>query len=264
MAVAPLPKAEAILYITLRDYTHKIVKVDQIGNILEEPHHVNEYNESCYRSLGTGLLILGGKLYATQYKSNSLIEIELSTLDLLNVYQIPGASNLVNYGQLHSDPRQIQDKELILADVDQRHIFTYNVSTGHKKVRIRNVRNPRGVSYINVKKDTFYLVCDIPIVEVYNSMWKFVRYIGKAGKGELSFPISAIMIPEENILIADQDKKGVWKFTFKGYFIENLQTGHYNFSFISALAFLYPNIWILHDDNQVTMLNMYNLIPVKS
>ena len=259
MAVAPVPKAEAVLYITLRDtegYTNKIVKVDQIGNILEEPHHVNEHNESYYRNPGSGLFILGDKLFATQITSNSLIEIELSTLELLNVYNIPGAGSLVNYAQLHSDPRQIQGKDLILGDVANRHIFTYNVSSGQKKVRITNAKDPRGVSYINVVKDTFYLVVDNQVVEVYNSTWHFVRYIGRSGFGELSFPMSAIMLPDGNIIIADRDKKGIFKYQFNGYYLENLTTGNYNLSDVYVLSFLFPNMWVVQG-YQIHMFNMY-------
>ena len=276
-AVAALPRGEAVvyfsgIYITYKpggiingtvqwldiiNYVHWVDKINQEGRDAQELCRLAARNS---KETGTGLLVLGDMLYITQKDNGTLIKLHLLRNDVLEVDNIPDVKEVVNFGSLFFDPAQIPDKDLLLlADRAKHEIFTYKFSTKHKEVRIRNLYHPKSVSYIFDNNSTYYLVCDLQQVSLYNITWGLVRIIGKAGSGdgELNDPTSAIGLPDCSIVIADGGNNRLSQFTVQGKFVRHLLLESDGITKPSALSFFYPHLWVINDSKNLQRFRLF-------
>ena len=259
-AVTALPNSEAIICFTekirgvYQRYSHRVVKINRYGKLLHNIENTDT-GKTC-----RGLQILGNMLYVIQ-KGSFVQRITLSQLekDLKeNPHLIPDTGDVVNFASLFHDPFKIPDKDLLLlADYKKHEVFTYRLSTKHKEVHVRGLKNLRSVSYIFDRDNTFYLVCGNHEVRVYNSTWRLVRNIGKTGsrKEKLTMPSSAIILPDGNIIIADYWEDKVSVFTVDGRFLHPLLVTH-NFRPLH-LTFSHPHLWVLGHKNQLRRYRLY-------
>ena len=226
-----MPKGEAVsIY---ENWLFQYLRINKHGKIEPEQH----YCELCSRNaLIRGLLILGVNLYVIQ-SNGKVLEISLKNNQLLNKYHIQNVSEVRNAGSLYSDPALIPDKGvLILVDTEKNEVFTYNMTSHEKIVRIKGIRYPRSVTYIFYNNTTYYIVCTHSRhdITVYDSQWLFVRQITIMG------PCSVIISPEKTIFVINSNK--VSEFTLQGQLLGHVLSVSYS---IDSISFSYPHLWVL-------------------
>ena len=229
-----MPKGEAIsIY---QNWYFQYLRINKHGK--NEPEQF--YCDRCSRDAGIrGLLILGVNLYAIQ-SNGKVLEISLKNHQSLNEYHIQNVSEVKNAGSLYSDPDLIPDKDvLLLVDARKNEVFTYNMSSHQKIVRIKGIRNPSSVTYSFYNNTTFYIVCaqGDQSINVYNSEWHLIRRIN------IKRPLSAIIMPEQTILVTNYNH--VSEFTLQGEFLGSSISVSYN---IHSISFSYPHLWLLKSD----------------
>ena len=226
-----MPKGEAVsIY---QNWYFQYLRINKQGKTEPEQFQC----ELCSRdSAIEGLLILGVNLYVIQ-SNGKVLEISSKNHQTLNVYHIQNVSNVKNAGSLYSDPYLIPDKDvLLLVDARKNEVFTYNMSSLQKIVRIRGIRNPSSVTYSFYNNTTFYIVCvqGANSINVYNSQWHLVRRINTKR------PRLAIISPEQTVLVINS--KYVSEFTLQGESLGNLLSVSYS---IHSISFSYPHLWLL-------------------
>ena len=255
-----LPNSEAIICFTekirglYQRYSHRVVKINRYGEV---SHNMEDTDtgKTC-----RGLQILADMLYVIQ-RGSFVQRITLSELekDLKeNPHLIPDTGEVLNFASLFHTPSKIPDKDLLLlADYTKHEVFTYRLSTKHKKVHVRGLKKPRSVSYIFDSDNTFYLVCGGNEVRVYNATWWLVRNIGKTGpwKEKLTMPTSAIILPDGNVIISDYWERRLSEFSIEGRFLDVLVTRH---DFLPVcLTFSYHHLWVLCKQNKLYSYKLY-------
>ena len=212
--LAALPRGEAVAI--HQSCHHTYVRIYNRG---KREHF---YCEKCSRYSNIGaLLILGDNLYII-HSNGKVFETSLNNNHVMSVYQIKNVVKVVNYGSLYSDPDSIPDKDvLLLVDNRKNEVFTYNMSSHQKIVRIRRIPNPTSVTYSFYNNTTFYIVCVRweHSIYVYYSQWQPVRRFGTNSERQYTVG-SAIMSLEETIFVVNSSK--VSEFTLQGQFIGHI------------------------------------------
>ena len=257
-AVASFPNTEAIICFaeTIRGVyqrvIHRVIKINRHGNVSRNIKHTDP-EKTC-----KGLLILGKIMYVIHESSVQTLNLSQFEKGLGQIDAISSVKNMMNSASLFYDPSQIPEKDLLmLADWEKHEVFTYRLSTKHKEVHVRGLKNPRSVSYIFDGDNTFYLVCGGNEVRVYNSTWGLVRKIGKTGsrKEKLAMPTSAIILPDRNVIISDYWERRLSEFSIEGRFLDVLVTRH-DFRPV-CLTFSYPHLWVLCKQNKLYRYKLY-------
>ena len=229
--LAAMPKGEAVsIY---QSWHFQYLRINKHGKI--EPEQL--YCELCSRkAVIWGLLILGVNLYVIQ-SNGKVLEISLKNHQILNEYHIQNVSEVKNDGSLYSDPDFIPDKDvLLLADSRKNEVFTYNMTSHQKIVRIRGIPTPTSVTYSFYNNTIFYIVCahSRHYISVYDSQWLFVRQINIMG------PCSVTISPDKTIFVINSKK--VSEFTLQGRFLGHVLSVSYS---IVSISFSYPHLWVL-------------------
>ena len=203
------------------------------------------YCEKCNRYSNIGaLLILGDNLYII-HSNGKVFEIGINDNHVMGVYQIKNVVKVVNYGSLYSDPSLISDKDvLLLVDNRKNEVFTYNMSSHQKIVRIRGILNPTSVTYSFYNNTIFYIVCVRweHSIYVYDSQWHLVRGFGTNSKRQHTVG-SVIMSLEETIFVVNSSK--VSEFTLQGQFIGHIISMPDPITSVSfRISFSYPYLWL--------------------
>ena len=257
-AVASFPNAEAMVCFAetiggvYQHFIYRIMKLNRHGQVLYNIEHTDT-EKNC-----KGLLILGNILYVIHETSVETLNLSRFEKGLGQIDAISSVKNMMNSASLFHDPSQIADKDLLLlADWEKHQVFTYRLSTKHKEVHVRGLKNPRSVSYIFDSDNTFYLVCGGNEVRVYNSTWGLVRNIGNTGsrKEKLAMPTSAIILPDGNVIISDYWEHRLSEFSIEGRFLDVLVTRHHFWPV--CLTFSYPDLWVLCKQNKLYMYKLY-------
>ena len=229
-----MPKGEAVsIY---QKWYFQYLRINKYGKT--EPEQFD--CDRCSRDAGiSGLLILGVNLYVIQ-SNGKVLEISMKNHQSLKEYRIQNVSEVNNAGSLYSDPDLIPDKDvLLLADSWKNEVFTYNMSSHQKIVRIRGIRNPSSVTYSFYNNTTFYIVCvqKEHSINVYDKEWYLIRRINIKG------PRSAIISSEQTILVTTYNR--VSEFTLQGDFLGSSISVSHN---IHSISFSYPHLWLLKSD----------------
>ena len=222
----------------------QILKISPQGKVTQNIyscHHVAGSRCSAVR----GLQVLGNHLYIIHY-NGTIIQGNLTDGRLMTVYTIPDLHSLIHTGSLYSEPEKIPDKDtLLLCDFNKGEVFTFQLSTRQKQVRITGLINPRSVSYLFKDNTTFYVVCERgrSRINVYNATWHLVRNMGRQGNGagELNGPDSAIVTDKNRIIVSEYNIHRLSEFTFDGRFVHHWQI----ISYPGAMSFSFPHLWLV-------------------
>ena len=245
----------------IRADLHQVSKIDDQGHRVQELYNCT----GCYIS---GLLVLGEYVFVI-HQNGTVHQIGIEDGTLLQVYQIPDSlyGLVLHTGSLSSNPSLIPDQDqLLLADSNKRTVFTYRLSTRKKSVRIRNISaNPSSVSYSFYNNSVFYVVCESTgglygnKVSVYDSGWKFLRYVGGHGtrNGQFNTPKSAIVSSDNTIIVADYVNNRLSEFTMEGEFVRQILDSSDGITKPEALSFWSPHLWVVHSDGRLYRYNYY-------
>ena len=219
---------------------------------------------TCFRCSVTGLLVVGDLLYIIHY-NGTLLQARVSDGRTMSVFSVPTLRYgwVKHTGSLYSNPDTIPDKDtLILCDSNEGEVFSYNLSTKQKQIRLNHTHgltNPYSVSYFFQNNMTFFIVCDISRqqVNVYNATWQLVRNIGRPGSadGELKDPSAAIVSEDNTIIVSETGNHRVSEFSFGGKFLGHLLVKSDGIYRPNALSFSYPYLYL----TQIGQIYRYRL-----
>ena len=254
-AVAALPDGGAFVYNYVRsNRTYQVWRVNVTGQVIQ---HVYQcvgcfYNESgrLYASI-TGLLVLNNNLYVIHY-NGTLLEFDINNTNTVQVYQVPDVRYMHHTGSLSYHPSFITHPDLLLlADFDKGEIFSYNVTSKNKQVHLTGLRGPTSVSFMTYNSHLYYVVCEWlhHQVHVYNSTWSLYKTLGGkgSGDGQLSYPVSAIGLPDGSVIISDYGNKRVSLFNIRGRIVRHILTRSDGLSGPWAMSISLPYLWLIDD-----------------
>ena len=130
-----------------------------------------------------------------------------------------------------SEPSKFPNTDiLLLPDINKGEVFSYNLTSRHKKVHLTGLSYPSSVSYSFYNNSTYYIVCQqgLHTVSIYNSSWDLVSSFGDydGGDGYLYYLLASIMSYNNTILVSDyyNHRIRVSVFTTDGMFLYHLLT----------------------------------------
>ena len=237
----------------------QVLKLNSKGRVIK-----NIY--TCIRCYFTGLLVVGDLFYII-HNNGTLLQARVSDGLTMSVFSVPTPRYgwVTHRGSLYNHPGTIPDKDtLILCDFNKGQVFTYNLSTKQKLVRLTRTHrntNYNSVSYFFQKNMTFFIVCDYgrSQVYVYNATWHLVRSIGRPGSadGELKNPQAAIVSEENTIIVSDTENHRVSEFSFDGKFLGHLLVKSDGIYRPNALSFSYPYLYLTLYTGQIYRYRLY-------
>ena len=237
----------------------QVLKLNSQGKVIK-----NIY--TCIRCSITGLLVVGDLFYII-HNNGTLLQARVSDGRTMSVFSMPTPRYgwVTHTGSLYNPPGTIPDKDtLILCDFNEGEVFTYNLSTKQKLVRLTRTHrntNYNSVSYFFQKNKTFFIVCDYgrSQVYVYSATWHLVRSIGRPGSadGELKNPQAAIVSEENTIIVSDTENHRVSEFSFDGKFLGHLLVKSDGIYRPNALSFSYPYLYLTLYTGQIYRYRLY-------
>ena len=241
--VAALPSGEAAVV----NVGNLVVRINKAGQTIKEL-----YSCRCDSSNAIwGLLLLGSNLYVT-HKNGTIVEVQPHTGQLLDVYNVSDVGRLNYFGSLWSDPSKIPNTDiLLLTDSSKGEVFSYNLTSGHKKVHLRGLSGPRSLSYSFSDNYTSYIVCETKhsMINIYNSSWNLSISSGGFGKsdGKLHEPHAAIVFYNNTILVSDTFNDRISVFTTDGVFLYHLLTQSDGINRPAALSYYKPYLFVVNN-----------------
>ena len=246
--VAPLNDGGAFVENYVRSYhTSQVWRVNVRGQVIQPVYQ-------CVWCGLSGLLVLNNNLYVIHYKGR-LVEININNTNTVQVYQVPDVRLMVHYGSLSYHPSVITHPDLLLlADLKKDEIFSYNVTSKNKQVHLTGLWYPTSVSFMTYNSHLYYVVCNENRhqVHIYNSSWSLYQTLGStygSGDGQLSWPNSAIGLPDGSVVISDRDNNRVCLFTIHSKFVRHILTWSDGLYHPSAMSISLPYVWVVIEYN---------------
>ena len=243
--VAALPDGGAFVYNYVRsNHTSQVLRVNVTGRVIQ---HVYQ----CVKCYLRGLLVLNNNLYVI-YHYGRLVEININNTNTVQVYQVPDVLVMVHYGSLSYHPSVITHPDLLLlADYSKGEIFSYNVTSKNKQVRLTGLDSPTSVSFMTYNSHLYYVVCQFHQVLIYNSSWSLYKTLGGtegSGDGQLYWPQSAIGLIDGTVIISDMVNARVCLFTIQGRFVRHILTRSDGLYRPWAMSISLPYLWVVDND----------------
>ena len=253
--VAALPDGGAfVINHVYSNRTDQVLRVNVTGQVIQ---HVNHQCVRCFYNVSgrlyaaiSGLLVLNNNLYVI-YSNGTLIEISINNTNTVQVYQVPDVRWMTHWGSLSYHPSVITHPDLLLlADSYEGEIFSYNVTSKNKQVHLTGIRYPRSVSFMTYNSHLYYVVCEFRHhqVHVYNSTWGLYQTLGGtegSDDGQLSYPYTAIGLPDGSVIISDIGNNRVSLFNIKGRFVRHLLTRSDGLSEPVYMSISLPYLWLI-------------------
>ena len=200
----------------------------------------------------TGLMMLNQEDLIILQKDGTITKVKLSDGTVVHTYKVD-----VDYlydGVIHDD------NTLILVDRNRREIFTYCMSDEHKDIKIKKLKTPTCVTKTETNQGTIYLVCEAfnNKVHIYSSSWDLQRSIGSSGlgDGQLIVPSYVLVLPTNNILVADCNNHRISEYNINGQFIRHVlqqQDGIYQ---PYQISYHHSNVWVVYRDSGHPVLQL--------
>ena len=241
--VAALPDGGAFVINRVRSNSSwQVWRVNVTGQVIQ---HVYQ----CVWCYLRGLLVLNNNLYVI-YANGTLLEINITNIYTVQVYQVPDVREMVHWGSLSYHPSVITHPDLLLlADIGKGEIFSYNVTSENKQDPLRDLYRPTSVSFMTYNSHLYYVGCERNRhqVRVYNSTWSLYQTLGGegSGDGQLGSPRAAIGLPEGLVIISDPDNHRVSLFNIKGRFIRHLLIESDGLNHPDALSISLPYLYLI-------------------
>ena len=233
--VAALPRGEAVVYI--RPGT--VVLINKQGETLRE---------LCTCDYTEALLVTDGKLIVAYRHSSSVKLISVYSGSLVKIYNIPDHFSFIAF---------INQFFLLLKHTETEEMLTYRL-TDKQRNTIRGLKRPNCVTYGYYNNTMYYFVCEIHsnVIVKFNSSWGYINSFGgyNTGDSKLLSPQSAIVSPENTVLICDSGNYRISEYTFEGRFIRHVFYSSYR---PNDLSFSYPYLWVVHERNKLYRLKLY-------
>ena len=193
----------------------------------------------------SGLMMLNQEDLIILQGDGTITKVKLSDGTVVHTYKVD--VECLYDGVIHDD------NTLILVDRLRREVFTYCMSDQHKDIKIKKLKDPTCVTKTETNQGTLYLVCeaDNHKIHIYSSSWTLQRSIGSPGSGEGQFngPAYVLVLPTNNILVADFNNHRISEYNMNGQFIRHVlqqQDGIYR---PYQISYHHPYLWLVYWDS---------------
>ena len=127
-------------------------------------------------------------------------------------------------------------------------VFTFSKSSRKTTDLVNNLNRPTSVDRTLVNNEVVYVVCELGAntVSIYSDDWTLQRSVTGEGQVRFDFPQSAIVLPDNTILVSDYSNGCISEFSLDGKFLGYLiQKG--DIKYPSDMSLHHPYVWIRHD-----------------
>ena len=193
----------------------------------------------------TGLMMLNQEDLIILQKDGTITKVKLSDGTVVHTYKVD--VNYLEDGVIHDD------NTLILVDYRRGEVFTYCMSDQNKDIKIKKLNLPTCVTKTETNQETLYLVCEAGNnkIHIYSSSWTLQRSIGSygSGNGQFNIPQYVLVLPTNNILVADRGNHRISEYNMNGQFIRHVlqqQDGIYE---PWQILYHHPNVWVVYNDS---------------
>ena len=222
----------------------QVLRLDKNGNSLEPRYKCKSDIRGIIHSNGT-VYILECDGTITKHSLSYLSEvIQTYKVDVTSLY--PGD--------------MLDEHTLILVDYGSKHgeVFTFNMSTKKKEVKVTKLWSPVNVVFVNYS--SLFAVCEHGDgnISLYDESWRLEKTInltGKENRKMWSFP-SFMFTPFGTLLVCDSDNNRISEFSIPdGILMKQFITGIF---YPLSMSYNYPCLWVSHG-KQGGQLKRYKL-----
>ena len=203
-----------------------------------------------------GLMMLNQEDFIILQTDGTITKVKLSDGTVVHTYKVD-VGDLCD-GVIHDD------NTLILVDYRRGEVFTYCMLDQHKDIKIKKLNLPSCVTKTETNQGTLYLVCEAGNnkIHIYSSSWTLQRSIGSLGSadGQFNTPCYVLVLPTNNILVADFDNHRISEYNMNGQFIRHVlqqQDGIYQ---PWQISYHHPHIWVVNfKENDIFHLKCFHI-----
>ena len=236
-AVLALPDGQGVISHT-KDNKRHVVRLDHTGRA------------SCqlYKSDTpiNGLILQDDQVVILQ-SDGTLIWIRIKDGKKMDQYKVK-----VNY--LHHGIA-LDNDTLLLVDYgdwvcSNGRVYTFSKSSRKTTDMVNKLNTPSSVDRTLVNNEVVYVVCeqDANTVRIYSDDWTLQRSVTGDGQVRFNSPQSAVVLPDNTILVADRDNNSISEWSLDGKFLGYLiQKGDIKEPL--ELSFHHPYVWIMCGSN---------------
>ena len=141
----------------------------------------------------------------------------------------------------------LDNDTLLLVDSSGGRVFTFSKSSRKTTDMVNNLNHPTSVDRTLVNNEVVYVVCECGAntVRIYSDDWRLQRSVTGDGQVTFNYPQSAILLPDNTILVSDCYNNCISEFSLDGKFLGYLiQKG--DIKYPSNMSFHYPYVWIMY------------------
>ena len=142
----------------------------------------------------------------------------------------------------------LDNDTLLLVDSGGR-VFTFSKSSRKTNDMVNNLNHPTTVDRTLVNNEVVYVVCEwgANTVRIYSDDWRLQRSVTGDGQVRFNYPQSAVVLPDNTILVSDYINDCISEWSLDGKFLGYLiQKGDIKEPF--NMSFHHPYVWIRYGE----------------
>ena len=212
---------------------YKVVRVDSEGQQVNMLYTTD-------KSVTAFILLTPDELLILQL-DGTIVRVQLSDGQIIKTFRI-------DVGFL--DDGILDDREnLLLVDGNRMEVFNYCIMTKRKKIVIqrdeKRLNYPCSIHKAQFEEGVLYVVASQHCVNIYNSEWCFLRFLGSGHDGreasDLIYPNSATFTPWKTVFVVDRDNGAIKEFSLAGDFLGFIIQG---IKQLQKLSLCGPHLWL--------------------
>ena len=199
-----------------KDDTHHVVRLDDKGkaspSIFTSDTWINGFI-----LLQDDQLVTFFTLVVLQYDGN-LIWIQINDGKKMDQYKVK-VTNLIHGIALDNDTLLLVDYGGVLSSYGR--VFVFSKSSRKITYMVNNLNKPTSVERTLVNNEVLYVVCEegANTVRIYSDDWRLQRSVTGEGQVRFNKPWSAIVLPDNTILVADTGNNCISEWSLDGKFL---------------------------------------------
>ena len=231
-AVLALPDGGAVISLW-KDNKYHVVRLDNTGkaspSMFTSDTQINGF-----------ILLQDDQLVILQYDGN-LTWIQIKDGKKMDQYKIK-VKYLICGIALDNDT-------LLLVDSIGGRVLTFSKSSRKTTDMVNNLNYPTSVDRTLVNNEVVYVVCEswANTVRIYSDDWRLQRSVTGDGQVRFNGPQSAVVLPDNTILVSDYNYNCISEWSLDGKFLGYLIQKN-DIKYPSNMTFHHPYVWIMYGE----------------